>query len=253
MPEGQLTTLSEVAKGFLPPALVTFFIVGGPLCGVLTSMVPVIMMTCSQIQAAAETGLFPAVAAKKNKHGISPVVLVFVMLFAIVITSTGATFGVLMTLFSFANCLGDIVLCIIPFFLCKKYPHAYRHAGFTMPLWVLYAMSVFAIVVAAYLSYSALLTLGATVWLLPAIFAVVFVAYVLLRIAYLKRQGRDLMTELKAPPMPPSKSARPSAPPWTRASKKASYPYYPLYREHPGGSSAGVLSCISIQHAVFPI
>ena len=52
MPEGQLTTLSEVAKGFLPPALVTFFIVGGPLCGVLTSMVPVIMMTCSQIQAA---------------------------------------------------------------------------------------------------------------------------------------------------------------------------------------------------------
>lgn len=132
MPEGQLTTLSEVAKGFLPPALVTFFIVGGPLRGVLTSMVPVIMMTCSQIQAAAETGLFPAVAAKKNKHGISPVVLVFVMLFAIVITSTGATFGVLMTLFSFANCLGDIVL----------------------------------------------------------------------RIAYLKRQGRDLMAELKAPYAP---------------------------------------------------
>lgn len=114
----------------------------------------------------------------------------------------GATFGVLMTLFSFANCLGDIVLCIIPFFLRKKYPHACRHAGFTMPLWALYAMSVFAIVVAAYLSYSALLTLGATVWLLLAIFAVVFVAYVLLRIAYLKRQGRDLMAELKAPYAP---------------------------------------------------
>lgn len=32
--------------------------------------------------------------------------------------------GMLMTLFSFANCLGDIVLCIIPFFLRKKYPHA---------------------------------------------------------------------------------------------------------------------------------
>ena len=116
--------------------------------------------------------------------------------------SSGATFGVLMTLFSFANCLGDIVLCIIPFFLRKKYPHACRHAGFTMPLWVLYAMSVFAIVVAAYLSYSALLTLGATVGLLLAIFAVVFVAYVLLRIAYLKRQGRNLMAELKAPYTP---------------------------------------------------
>ena len=107
-----------------------------------------------------------------------------------------------MTLFSFANCLGDIMLCIIPFFLRKKYPHACRHAGFTMPLWALYAMSVFAIVVAAYLSYSALLTLGTTVWLLLAMFAVVFVAYVLLRIAYLKRQGRDLTAELKAPYAP---------------------------------------------------
>lgn len=139
---------------------------------------------------------------KLTTLGAGIAALVFVMLFAIVITSTGATFGVLMTLFSFANCLGDIVLCIIPFFLRKKYPHACRHAGFTMPLWVLYAMSVFAIVVAAYLSYSALLTLGATVWLLLAIFAVVFVAYVLLRIAYLKRQGRDLMAELKAPYTP---------------------------------------------------
>ena len=38
--------------------------------------------------------------------------------------------------------------------------------------------------------------------LLLAIFAVVFVAYVLLRIAYLKRQGRNLMAELKAPYTP---------------------------------------------------
>ena len=98
-----------------------------------------------------------------------------------------------------------------------------------------------AIVVAAYLSYSALLTLGATVWLLPAIFAVVFVAYVLLRIAYLKRQDRDLMAELKAPYAPfEEREAECAA--MDAASKKASYPYYPLYREHPGGSSAGVLS-----------
>ena len=129
-------------------------------------------------------------------------VLVFVMLFAIVIASTGATLGVLMTLFSFANCLGDIVLCIIPFFLRKKYPHACRHAGFTMPLWVLYAMSVFAIVVAAYLSDSARRPRGAPVGRRLAIFAGGLGADVLRRNAYLKRQGRDLMAELKAPYTP---------------------------------------------------
>lgn len=43
-----VTTLSDVAKGFMAPGLVVFFVVGGPLCGVLTSMVPVIMLTCAQ-------------------------------------------------------------------------------------------------------------------------------------------------------------------------------------------------------------
>ena len=43
MPAGELTTLSEVGKTFLPSGLLTFFIVGGPLFGVLTSMVPVII------------------------------------------------------------------------------------------------------------------------------------------------------------------------------------------------------------------
>ena len=61
---------SEVGKIFLPSGLLTFFIVGGPLFGVLTSMVPVIMLTCAQIQAAADNDLFPAFVAKKNKNGV---------------------------------------------------------------------------------------------------------------------------------------------------------------------------------------
>ena len=59
---------SEVGKIFLPSGLLTFFIVGGPLFGVLTSMVPVIMLTCAQIQAAADNDLFPAFVGKKNKN-----------------------------------------------------------------------------------------------------------------------------------------------------------------------------------------
>ena len=66
MPAGELTTLSEVGKIFLPSGLLTFFIVGGPLFGVLTSMVPVIMLTCAQIQAAADNDLFPAFVRKEK-------------------------------------------------------------------------------------------------------------------------------------------------------------------------------------------
>lgn len=199
MPGGELTTLSEVGSGFLSPALLTVFIVGGPICGVLTSMVPVIMLTCAQIQAAADCELFPAFVGKKNKFGVSPVILAFVMLFAIVCAATGSSFGVLMTIFSFVNCLGDMVLCIVPFFLKKKYPHACGHAGFKMPMWLMYGLSVFAFVVAAYLSYSALITLSATVWVLMGGFGLLFVVYLFLRVSYLKGKGRDLMSDLKSP------------------------------------------------------
>ena len=143
---------SEVGKIFLPSGLLTFFIVGGPLFGVLTSMVPVIMLTCAQIQAAADNDLFPGFVAKKNKNGVSPVILCFVMLFSIACVATGSSFGVLMTVFSFVNALSDIVLCMVPFFLKKKYPHACNHSTFRMAIGLVYALSAFAFIVAAYLA-----------------------------------------------------------------------------------------------------
>lgn len=108
-----VTTLSDVAKGFMNPGLVVFFVVGGPLCGVLTSMVPVIMLTCAQIQAAADCGVFPKALAKKNKNGVSTGILIYVMLFAIICVLTGSSFGVLMTVFSAFKALGASVYLII--------------------------------------------------------------------------------------------------------------------------------------------
>ena len=190
---------SEVGKIFLPSGLLTFFIVGGPLFGVLTSMVPVIMLTCAQIQAAADNDLFPAFVAKKNKNGVSPVILCFVMLFSIACVATGSSFGVLMTVFSFVNALSDIVLCMVPFFLKKKYPHACNHSIFKMAIGLVYALSAFAFIVAAYLAYAMISTLGMTVWLMILGAVVLFVIYILIRIAYLKKHGRDLIAELKQP------------------------------------------------------
>ena len=199
VPDSQIATLADVGGKFLGSGLLVFFIVGGPLFGVLTSMVPVIMLCCAQIQAASDRSLFPAFVGKKNKYGTAPVGLAFVMLFAIILCATGSTFGVLMTIFSFVNCAGDIVLCILPFFLKKRYPHACNYPGLKMPLWFMYILSAFATCVAAYLAYAALATLDATVWILIAVFAVVFVIYVFLRLTYLKKNGRDLIAELKAP------------------------------------------------------
>ncbi|MFC2662541.1 MAG: APC family permease [Eubacterium sp.] len=191
--------LSDIAKGFLPSGLVVFFIVGGPLCGVLTSMVPVIMLTCAQIQAAAECGVFPEFLAKKNKNGVSPGILLYVMLFAAVCVLTGSSFGVLMTIFSAVNALSDIPTCIVPFFLKKKYPHACNYAGIKFNYGLIAVLSVFAAITAVFLAFSAFKSLGASVYLLILAFMAAAVFYFFIRIRYLKGKGRDFIAELKSP------------------------------------------------------
>ena len=194
-----VTTLADVAKGFMGSGLVVFFVVGGPLCGVLTSMVPVIMLTCAQIQAAAECGVFPKALAKKNKNGVSTGILIYVMLFAIICVLTGSSFGVLMTVFSAVNALSDIPTCIVPFFLKKKYPHACNYAGIKFNYGMITVLSVFAAIVAVFLVFSAFKSLGASVYLIIFGFMAAAVIYFLLRIRYLRGKGIDLIQELKVP------------------------------------------------------
>ena len=194
-----ITTLSEVAANFMPGGLVVFFVVGGPICGVLTSMVPVIMLTCAQIQAAAECDVFPKFLAKKNKHGVSTWILIYTMAFAIVCAGLGLSFGVLMTIFSAVNALADIPTCIVPFFLKKRYPHACNYPGIKFHFGFIAFMAVFASAVAVWLAFSAFKSLGATVYMLIFGFMACAVVYFIIRIAHLKKQGRDLFEELKTP------------------------------------------------------
>ena len=199
MEGSQIVTLSDVAREFMSPALVTFFIVGGPLCGVLTSMVPQIMLSVASVAVAADSGVYPEGFARRNKYNVPVGTFIYVMVFAMILAATGAGFGVLMTMFSFVNTLSNLLMALIPFFLYKRYPHACNHAGFKMNKAFTYVVSVFAAIASGYLSFTMLSTLGATVWILIGIGAAASVVYFYLRIRYLKRQGRDLIEDMRSP------------------------------------------------------
>lgn len=63
----------------------------------------------------------------------------------------------------------------------------------------IYVISIFAAVVSGYLSVTMLFTLGKTVWFLIAGGTVIAVVYFFLRISYLKKQGKDLLSDLREP------------------------------------------------------
>lgn len=90
-------------------------------------------------------------------------------------------------------------LCIVPFFLKKKYPHACNYAGIKFNYGMITVLSVFAAIVAVFLAFSAFKSLGASVYLIIFGFMAAAVIYFLLRIRYLRGKGIDLIQELKVP------------------------------------------------------
>ena len=202
MPGAEVANLADVGGRFLGSGLLTFFIVGGPICGILTSIVPVIMLSCALIQVSADHRVFPEIVARRNRYGVSTVILVFVIGFSVFLVGTGSSFGELMTIFSFVNTACAVPTCLVPFFLRKRYPNACRHTGLKLNVPLVYVLSIFALVVSVYLAITMFMELEILSWIIVIATVVISAIYFAGRMVYVRSKGGDLMAELKAPYAP---------------------------------------------------
>lgn len=199
VPAAEVTTLADVASHFMSPALYTFFIVGGPICGIITSLVPVALSCVAMVEYSARSRLFPAFLAKRNKHGTAYWSLALVMGIAIAICATGATFGVVMTIFSVVNTVSGLPLGLAPILAYRKYPKCCRNCSVKIGPVLMGIISVVMLIISVYLCAEMLVTLD---WVsITGIVAVygVGVIYTIVRIRYLKANGVDLLDDMKKP------------------------------------------------------
>ncbi len=199
VPYAEVKTLADVASNFMSPALLTFFIVGGPICGIITSLVPVALACVALVEYSARMKVFPEVLAKRNKHGTAYWSLVVVMGIAIAICATGATFGVIMTIFSFCNTFSEIPNTLTPILAHRKYPKTCDNSPAKMPYPLAFVIAIVTALICAYLSVEMLLTLdlGAIIGII-AVYVIGFI-YFFFRVKYLKGKGIDLIAEMRAP------------------------------------------------------
>lgn len=202
VPYAEVKTLADVASNFMSPALLTFFIVGGPICGIITSLVPVALACVALVEYSARMKVFPEVLAKRNKHGTAYWSLVVVMGIAIAICATGATFGVIMTIFSFCNTFSEIPNTLTPILAHRKYPKTCDNSPAKMPYPLAFVIAIVTALICAYLSVEMLLTLdlGAIIGII-AVYVIGFI-YFFFRVKYLKGKGIDLIAEMRAPHEP---------------------------------------------------
>lgn len=199
VPYAEVQTLAQVAEHFMSPALLTFFIVGGPICGIITSLVPVALSCVALVEFSAKAKVFPEIFAKQNKHGTAYWSLVLVMAIAIGICATGATFGVVMTIFSFCNTFAELPNTISPVLAHRKYPKCCDNSPVKMPFVLAQVLSVITFVICVYLCVQMALTLDLSA--VVGIFAVYIVGFIYFyfRVKYLKGKGIDLMAEMRTP------------------------------------------------------
>ncbi len=202
IPSAEVESLSQVASHFMSPALLTFFIIGGPICGIITSLVPVALACVALFEFSAREKVYPAILAKKNKHGVAYWSLFIVMAIAIGICATGATFGVIMTVFSFCNTISELPNALSPLFAHRKYPKCCDHSSVKMGVKTAQALALLTCAVCLYLSVQMALTLDLkTVALILAVYVIGYI-YFFIRAKYLKGKGVDLMEELRKPYAP---------------------------------------------------
>ena len=74
-------SLALVAEAIMPKPIYIFFIVGGAMFALLTTLNASIGWMCRPIVQAAKDGWYPDFVAKTNKHGAPYVVLTVIMLY----------------------------------------------------------------------------------------------------------------------------------------------------------------------------
>lgn len=202
VPYAEVSTLAQVARNFLSPALLTFFIVGGPIAGILTSLVPIALGCVTRMSFSAKQGLLPAIFCKENKHGVPVLSLFVTSALAIMICATGATFGVIMTIYSFTNNIGELPNTIMPIFAHKKYPKTCDNSTAHMNHKVAAVVAVLTCLIMVYLcvEMAATLNIGAVIGIF--VFYLLGYVYYFLRIRYMKKHGVDLVAEMKKPYQP---------------------------------------------------
>ncbi|MFA7671197.1 MAG: APC family permease [Sphaerochaetaceae bacterium] len=203
MPEWfKIDNLATTAKIFMSPALLVFFISGGALLAVVTSINSAILMFSRSHFAGARDGLYPKVIMTVNKHGAPSNAIWLNSAIAILAMASGYDLTDVVNITSIPGLLLSPIILATIFFIPSKYPASYKTAFIKTPHWFNCTVVVVASVLSFILGSYVIGQMAAKNWITMIIFYIVALIYVLLRAKYLKKSGVDLLANMKKPYQP---------------------------------------------------
>ena len=194
----EIDNLATVAGKYLGPALLIFFITGGALLAVVTSINSAMLMFSRINFSAARDGLFPYAICKTNKHGAPVVSLWLIAVIAVFFIVSGYNLDDVVKITTIPGLFLSPILFLGVFTIKKHYPNCYKNSFIKSPHWFNCILSVIAIVVCFTLGYYVLFQMEPHNWIAMIVYYALALIYTIFRMRYIKKTEHvNLLDKMK--------------------------------------------------------
>lgn len=195
-----IDNLANVAQEFMGPAMLAFFISGGALLAVVTSINACILMFSRSHFAAGRDGLFPKALMNINKHGVPGVSIWVNSGIAIAAMVSGFNLTDVINITSIPGLFMSPVIFASIFFIRKYYPNAYKTGWMRFPHWLNCLIVVVSTAACFTLGWYVIAQMQAKNWILMVAFYAAAFIYTVIRSAYLKKTtGMNIIESMRTP------------------------------------------------------
>lgn len=195
----EIDNLATVAGKYLSPAMLVFFISGGALLAVVTSINSAMLMFSRINFSAARDGLFPYAICKTNKYNAPVVSLWVIAALSLFFILSGFNLDDVIKITTIPGLLLMPVLFSGVFTIKKHYPNCYKNSYLKTPHWLNCTLTVAATVVCVLLGYYVLFQMKPHNWITMIVYYSAAVIYTFFRVRYIKeKEGVSLFQKMRS-------------------------------------------------------
>lgn len=181
--------LTLVAQKIFPPALYYFFVVGGAMFALLTTLNGTLSWVHRSLQAAARDGWLPESWANENKHGIPVILLGIFFIMGAIPIITGMDISIISNMGVGTDMLASILLLVACWNLPKKVPEEWSRSKFHMSDKTLHIIMIIMFILQGLSSYVSFADLDTPSLIGCAIYIVALLIYVAFRSKYVEKKN----------------------------------------------------------------
>lgn len=170
-------TLVVSAEAIFPRPIYLFFVIGGALFALATTLNGTLSWITKGLYVAAKEGWIPESMADENKHGVPYKLLILFFIIGAVPILTGMDVSFISSLGVGLTVICNVLPVSSALFFAEKKPEAYKNATFKVSVPVLKAFSVVSVILLLVTGWLNLRDLTMPTWISLAVFAVLCVIY----------------------------------------------------------------------------